>query len=316
MNKYFNAMHLMMGVLFIPSLVHASHAKKATRVHSSRLYNAQVRLKARPFEFFSITVPKSGTHLLSKCISLMKAQDPYSFSDKTPRPKPDNEPQLCTLVPHNAFPMLQEERFKDRIIKKHRFPRAGFHLAHTQDRAKFLKQSAKAILFMIRDPRDQLISITKWCCDKSKLKSPEFSDMLLNFIDGKQRGPIYAVKMIKPASYMWSYGIADYYTLYTPWMGADKVYTVHFENLVGSRGGGSDEAQAQEIANIAHHLNIRLTPQKIAAIADNLFGGTNTFNKGQIGTWKEYFTEEHKQAFKNTAGQLLIDLGYEKDMNW
>lgn len=52
-------------------------------------------------------------------------------------------------------------------------------------------------------------------------------------------------------------------------------------------------------------------------IASELFKETTlTFRKGVAGEWKAHFNEEHKRIFKNIAGQLLIDLGYEKDFNW
>lgn len=38
--------------------------------------------------------------------------------------------------------------------------------------------------------------------------------------------------------------------------------------------------------------------------------------KGIAGDWKNYFTEKVKDAFKQRYGQVLIDTGYEKDMNW
>ena len=38
--------------------------------------------------------------------------------------------------------------------------------------------------------------------------------------------------------------------------------------------------------------------------------------KGQIGNWKEFFSEKHKEIFKEIGGDLLIKLGYEKDFNW
>ncbi len=38
--------------------------------------------------------------------------------------------------------------------------------------------------------------------------------------------------------------------------------------------------------------------------------------KGKNGDWKNYFSEVHKEIFKEIAGETLIKLGYEKDMNW
>ncbi len=38
--------------------------------------------------------------------------------------------------------------------------------------------------------------------------------------------------------------------------------------------------------------------------------------KGAVGDWRNYFTEQTCLWFREEAGRPLIDLGYEKDMNW
>ena len=38
--------------------------------------------------------------------------------------------------------------------------------------------------------------------------------------------------------------------------------------------------------------------------------------KGIAGDWRSVFTERDKEIFKETAGELLIELGYERDDNW
>ena len=43
---------------------------------------------------------------------------------------------------------------------------------------------------------------------------------------------------------------------------------------------------------------------------------TSHFRKGMAGDWQNHFNNRHKNLFKKHAGQLLIDLGYEKDNNW
>jgi len=45
-------------------------------------------------------------------------------------------------------------------------------------------------------------------------------------------------------------------------------------------------------------------------------GKSPTFRSGKIGGWKKAFNEENKSIFKDLAGDLLIQLGYEKDLNW
>ena len=40
------------------------------------------------------------------------------------------------------------------------------------------------------------------------------------------------------------------------------------------------------------------------------------YRKGVAGDWKNYFTEEDGRVFKEEAGELLIRLGYEEDLDW
>jgi len=41
-----------------------------------------------------------------------------------------------------------------------------------------------------------------------------------------------------------------------------------------------------------------------------------TFRKRNTGDWKVHFNESLRKLFKQVAGELLIDLGYEEDFNW
>ena len=40
------------------------------------------------------------------------------------------------------------------------------------------------------------------------------------------------------------------------------------------------------------------------------------YRKGISGDWKNYFTERDKEIYKKTAGDLLVELGYENDYAW
>lgn len=106
------------------------------------------------------------------------------------------------------------------------------------------------------------------------------------------------------------------YENYYNWSQHKNFYCTKFEDLVGSKGGGDDKKQINEVLNIAKHLGINLTAEKAKNVALKLFGNTGTFRKGKIGSWKTEFTQQHKKEFKQFAGKLLIDLGYEKSLNW
>lgn len=40
------------------------------------------------------------------------------------------------------------------------------------------------------------------------------------------------------------------------------------------------------------------------------------YRKGVAGDWRNHFTERDKEIYKEEAGELLITLGYERDLNW
>ena len=91
---------------------------------------------------------------------------------------------------------------------------------------------------------------------------------------------------------------------------------VKFEELVGSQGGGSAEAQKEAVERVARHLGVGLEKQRLALIQESLFGSGRTFRKGRAGGWREEFSEEHKKAIKDEVGDLLVELGYEDGMDW
>ena len=48
----------------------------------------------------------------------------------------------------------------------------------------------------------------------------------------------------------------------------------------------------------------------------NFRQGKPTVRKGVVGDWRNHFTEEHVRQFKAGCGELLIELGYERDLAW
>jgi tetratricopeptide (TPR) repeat protein len=58
----------------------------------------------------------------------------------------------------------------------------------------------------------------------------------------------------------------------------------------------------------------RIEAEKGRLFADQ---GPEVFmRKGIVGDWKSHFGSKEKRFFKSTEGQLLVELGYEKDMSW
>jgi hypothetical protein len=84
----------------------------------------------------------------------------------------------------------------------------------------------------------------------------------------------------------------------------------------------------EEFKQLLEFLGVDASEQTVercvsAASFERLAGGRSRgqeapsfFRKGIAGDWKNAFTESDKQDFKAVAGDLLIELGYEKDNDW
>ncbi|MEW4152177.1 sulfotransferase domain-containing protein [Bacillus thuringiensis] len=120
------------------------------------------------------------------------------------------------------------------------------------------------------------------------------------------------------------YGFSSYPTIFQlfesifNWRGNPNICELKFEDLMKDT-----ESQKQEILKIIDYLwsDLQSLNVKKEVLLDLMQNNINpqtswTFRKGKIGEWRDTFTEEHKQAFKQNAGNFLIDLGYETDLNW
>jgi sulfotransferase 6B1 len=228
---------------------------------------------------FQASIPKSGTHLLLKLL-------------KTVINKPN------TLDINYA-------RSRRYIICNHEKP--------TRKNILLLKKYGYRGIFIYRDPRDVVVSAAYFTnCMQRGRGEPEYSidDLISHFICGS------ANHSYPPSETFFEDDVLKMFQDRLGWKNVPFVYTTTFEKLVGEKGGGSKETQLQEVKNILKHLNMPITNGLIEKICASLHSDSYTFRKGKIGEWKHEFTEEHKRLFKLKAGQLLIELGYEKDFNW
>jgi len=106
------------------------------------------------------------------------------------------------------------------------------------------------------------------------------------------------------------------------WLNDRKTLSLRFEDLVGERGGGSEGRRLEVIERILADIGVKTDGVDLRGEYGSRCMNpeeSHTFRKGQkggVGAWKSIFTDEHKDIFKEVTGDLLIRLGYEKDMNW
>jgi hypothetical protein len=101
------------------------------------------------------------------------------------------------------------------------------------------------------------------------------------------------------------------------WLLSENILVVKYENLIGSEGGGTSDAQVTELARIADYIGWKVNENELIEIANKIYyTKSKTYRKGGQGGWKNYFTEYHKAHFKALLGNELVSLGYERDMDW
>jgi len=243
-------------------------------------------------QIVQISVPKCGTHLLMHCLSLLTG---ITGDDIGP---------MMNIMQRQAYNSAQ---IAERLHEQERDRIWWTHMTYDKEKANVLLQSGYPTFFIYRDPRDKIVSYVFYYMKRRGITldvNTAITEVILyGNLDFKRK----------------TKSIDEHFRRYFPWFDHPGILPIRFEDLVGPMGGGSLETQLALVRAIADHIQVDCSDERIAEVARTMFGAnqlSHTFRKGLIGDWKEHFTPEHKELFKQVAGQLLIDLGYEIDLNW
>ena len=238
-----------------------------------------------------ISIPKSGTHLIERALCL--------------HPQLYRKP-LRTLHEQNiGFPekldvYLANTNYGEIIVS---------HLKFTPDRLKILEARNFQSIFVIRDPRDIVVSQafyvhrnTRHYLYKVFKSRTSTKERIRLAIEGYPKGGLPSM--------------GQRLQNYSGWLNSSNV-TIRFEELIGEYGGGDLKKQRASLQSIYDLIQTPVNDEWISFIVKNLFSSSSpTFRKGQIGQWKHHFDDELKTIFKQTAGNELVKYGYEKDNLW
>jgi hypothetical protein len=239
-------------------------------------------------------IPKAGTNLLLNCLSQFEELNYKGINLQFEQPG--------ELI--NIFSQLDAGSF----ISSHIFP--------TNTNVNLIKQFNFKTILIIRDPRDVVIS---WVNYVTKKVYNRYTDFLNNLENDDERIKS-AITGISKNDCQLRIGIEDIGTLfreYLKWSSFDNNLIVRYENLIGEDGDGLKDRQIYEVLKIANHLDLKISPEQTNHIVDNTFNRNSlTFRNGKIGDWKENLNDSNRNLFKDIAGELLIELGYEKNFDW
>jgi hypothetical protein len=277
------------------------------------LSHVQNRFLVSPFLLNS--VPKAGTNLLQKAVGAfpgIASAGSLDFGQSTSALF-ELQSQEGTKIPIGVDRprMVSLDAVQQALSKLRNGHYATGHIPFSEELARTLVAMRTQTLLILRDPRDVVVSHARFVATvqghylyEDYQKRITSARILTSIVGQDQPG--------KPRLL----SIRDRYESVLPWREFEFNYTTRFEKLVGPDGGGSRDAQVQELRIIADHLGIKYSRDQLERLSSRIYGGTWTFRSGLIGGWVDHFQVEHKDIFKEVAGQTLIDLGYEKDHDW
>jgi hypothetical protein len=192
------------------------------------------------------------------------------------------------------------------------------HCGYTDEIGKMLYDFDYAVIFVCRDLRDVAVSQSHHVTDDDKrlihpdkeiyqkLKTHE--EVLKAVITGLEDYP----------------GLIERWEQYAGWFDTRWALKLHFEHVLHNARATAElmiryvYGRAAQIKGMKLTLNGKDVDNMISAMLkmSRRTELSATFRKGTTGQWREEFTPEIKELFKERAGNWLTRMGYEKDNDW
>lgn len=251
---------------------------------------------------FANGFPKSGTHLLTQVLQ--------GFS----RIGPAVDSGLPAVLTYDG--PTGQPRSLTGILRELRRLRPGDvaygHLHAQPEIVSILCQDGFAPYFIYRDPRDVVLSHVHYVTEMEpahvhhnyyRHELQTFDERLMVSILGRPE-----LEVPFP-------DIRGRFEPYLGWLTPPEMLTLRFEDFISHR----DETLQRVLEHArGRGFPLHLGEQEALQVLDSAIDPQQspTFRSGKIGKWREAFTEEHKSLFKEVAGELLIELGYEETHDW
>ena len=269
---------------------------QSIRAATARRWGAEA-LRRMPIVFGTV-MAKAGSHLLIQVLRALPQLGPFVDG---------GFPPVNRTMDNRKLP-------PEAILARLRRLRSG-DIAHgfIPSREPFLSTLSSpqwATIFVYRDPRDLVISHIFYVTDMREGHAMHrYYTEELHSMDERINATILGVPELA-----WD-SVSERYASYAAWLSQPQVLCLRFEDFIldreptlgkildhlGGYGFSPRVSRQQAVETLCQAIQPKKSP---------------TFRKGQPGNWREHFTDEHKQLFKEATGDLLVRLGYEQDANW
>ncbi len=249
---------------------------------------------------FGNSKPKSGSHLLLQILNGFTQIMPYRYVDAEP----------VRTITKDGRRKSQAEILDD--LK--RIPKSVIgwgYVEATPEIASFLTGSGRVNYFIYRDPRDMLVSHVFFATDMQEEHAmhdyynslPDLNARLKVAITGIDENGLHMVS------------VKQRYEGVFQWLEQKNVLCIRFEELINNRDATLN-AMLDEVEKTGYKIPTS-REQALSVLIESIQPKkSHTFRAGKTSGWREFFTDEHKQLFKEVAGDLLVRLGYEQSNDW
>lgn len=271
-------------------------------------------------QLFVNSIPKSGTHMLSRLLDLLGLQlkpgmtlnswdaeyhpNGVSFHpDGTILSKPGEVPlvgTMCGFSSKDTFSAMLERKFGNTALPYYGY---GHHLWSEDSAACFRERNTKMVL-IVRDPRAVAVSHAHWVVNPQATHGlfEDYRDLSMR---DRLRYEFFGYPESGEAAYSKLIPLIHRFRNIRWWSHHDFVHITTFESLIGAAGGGDPVDQANEIARICDFIGIA-KPLDLDWINERLVGNTATFRLGTINGWRRYEEDMPTEAAADIQEMLAI----------
>jgi hypothetical protein len=245
-------------------------------------------------------MPKSGSHLIIQVLQGLTRLGPFVNPGFPPLNRTEDNRKL-----DDTAILANIRRLRSGDI-------AYGYLQASEPYVAALTALGLASVFVYRDPRDMIISHIFYATEiHEEHWMHEYYTQTLHTMEERIDAAIRGVE--EPGAELTP--IRERYARYQGWLAQPAVLCLRFEDLILDQAAAF--GRLLDYLAGRHFTPKAPRPQAIAVLQEAVAPRrSGTFRKAKPGNWREHFTEANKTLFKQQAGDLLIELGYETSEDW